>query len=113
MKIHKQTIANGHEWKPCIDCGHRFEFGEIITAIANDTDSHVYYWYCSKCFEQYWFSPLPVPVDRDDDFCMVVIKDNKVQVCPKRMSPAEYMKRKMILPRRSQRKEFRRSNIEY
>ena len=93
MKIHKQIIATGHEWQPCIHCGERFVFGEIITAMSDDDGNRCGYWYCSKCFEEFWFSPLPVPVERDDDFCMVVIKDNKIQVCPKPMSPAEYLVR--------------------
>jgi len=94
MKIYKQIIATGIEWKPCVHCDKRFVYGEIITALTNDTGSRVDSWYCSECFERFWFYPLPVPVERDDDFCMVVIKDNKVQVCPKRMSPEEYMIRK-------------------
>ena len=103
MRIHKQTIANGLEWLPCIKCSRQFEIGEIITAIENDTGSCVYYWYCSKCFEMYWFAPLPIPVEQDGDICLFVVKDGKVQLCSKGMTPAEYMKRKMILPRRSRR----------
>ena len=94
MKIHKQTIANGNEWQPCIHCQKRFVYGEIITAIENDTGSYVYYWYCSECFEELWFSPLPPPVERDDGFCMVFLKDNKICTPPKIMEPADYMKRK-------------------
>lgn len=94
MKIFKQTIASGNEWKPCIDCGKRFVIGEIITAIENDTGSCVDYWYCSECFDRYWFAPLPVPVPaEDDDICMVVIENNKARVCPKRMKQSEYMRR--------------------
>jgi len=96
MKIHKQTIANGHEWQPCIHCGKKFVLGEIITAIENDTGSRVDYWYCSECFNGYWFSPLPPPVPAEDyDFCLVVIEDNKSRVCPKPMREAEYMKREI------------------
>ena len=96
MKIFKQTIANRHEWQPCIHCGRRFAVGEIITAIENDTGSRVDYWYCSECFEAYWFSPLPPPVPAEDyDFCLVEIGVGKVRYCPKPMKPAEYMKREI------------------
>ena len=96
MKIHKQTIANGHEWQPCIHCGKKFVLGEIITAIENDTGSRVDYWYCAECFNRYWFSPLPPPVPAEDyDFCMVVIEAGKVRTCPKPMREVEYMKREM------------------
>ena len=93
MKIHKQTIANGCEWKPCINCGHRFVIGEIITAISH-RNGEVTYWYCSECFDAFWFAPLPAPVESDDRLCMIVIKDNKVTVPPKTMCPEDYMKRK-------------------
>ena len=94
MRIHSQSIANGIEWQPCFHCGRRFVFGEIITSIENDTGSRVDYWYCSECFERYWFSPLPVPVPaEDDDFCMVFIEENKLKFCPKRMKQSEYMRR--------------------
>ena len=94
MKIFKQTIATGTEWKPCVHCQKSFVFGEIITAIENGTGGNVVYWYCSECFERFWFSPLPAPVPaEDEDFCMVVIRDNKISVCPKRMKQSEYMLR--------------------
>ena len=93
MKIYKQIIATGHEWQPCIHCGERFVFGEIITAMSDDSGHDCRCWYCAECFEKYWFSPLPVPVDPDDNICLVVFKDDKMQICPKPMTPAEYMVR--------------------
>jgi len=98
MKIYKQIIATGIEWKPCIHCGKRFVFGEIITALTNDSGHDCRCWYCAECFERYWFSPLPVPVPaEDDDFCMVFIEENKLKFCPKRMKQSEYMQRKSEL----------------
>jgi len=96
MKIFKQIIATGHEWQPCIYCDKRFVFGEIITAISNDSGHDCRCWYCAECFERFWFAPFPVPVERDDNFCMVVIEDGKMRVCPKPMSPAEYLVRKTV-----------------
>ena len=94
MKICKQIIATGIEWQPCIHCDKQFVFGEIITALSDDEGNSCKHWYCSECFERFWFAPLPVPVPaEDEDFCVVVIKDNKIQVCPKLMSPAEYLLR--------------------
>ena len=95
MKIFKQIIANGFEWHPCIHCGRRFVIGEIITALSDDEGNSCGYWYCSECFDRFWFSPLPVPVERDDDIHMFVVKNGKFQACPKPMSPAEYMKREI------------------
>jgi len=91
MKIHKQTIAGGLEWKPCCHCGRRFVVGEIITALSDDEGNSCQYWYCSECFDLYWFSPLPVPITPDYDICLAVMKNGKVQMCPKGMTPAEYM----------------------
>lgn len=99
MKIYKQIIANGHEWKPCVHCGKRFELGEIITALMDDNGNGCSYWNCAECFERFWFYPLPPPVERDDDLCLVVIEDGKVQTFPKRMGPAEYMVRTAGKPR--------------
>ncbi|HUS74317.1 MAG TPA: hypothetical protein VMY06_14750 [Sedimentisphaerales bacterium] len=96
MKIFKQTIANGHEWQPCIHCGKRFVIGEIITALSDDEGNSCGYWYCSECFDRFWFCPLPAPVERDDDFYMVAIEDGKLRVYPKPMSPAEYLVRKTV-----------------
>ena len=94
MKIYKQIIATGTEWKPCIHCDHRFVIGEIITAITNDSGDDCRYWYCAECFEQFWFALLPVPVPaEDEDFYMVFIEENKLKFCPKRMKQSEYMQR--------------------
>lgn len=54
MKIFKQITASGKEWKPCIECGRRFEHGEIITALSRDDGICVRYWYCSGCIESWW-----------------------------------------------------------
>ena len=94
MKIYKQTIANGHEWQPCCHCNHRFVVGEIITALSDDDGNCCQYWYCSECFDGFWFAPFPVPVEWDDDFCLVAIEDDKIQICPKGMRSLEYMARK-------------------
>jgi len=97
MKIFKQIIATGHEWKPCIHCGKRFVIGEILTAISDDSGHDCRCWYCAECFERFWFAPLPVPVPaEDEDFCMVVIKAGKAQVCPKPKTQAEYLVRKTV-----------------
>jgi len=93
MKIHKQIIANGLEWKPCVYCSKRFVFGEIITAITNDSGDDCRYWYCAECFEKFWFAPMPVPVERNENYQLVIIKDNKLTLCPRPISPAEYMLR--------------------
>jgi len=76
----------------CIECGKRFEYGEIITALVRDTGCNVNYWYCSKCFDRWWFWPGPVPVERDDKIQLVMVKGNKVMLCPKVICPADYMK---------------------
>ena len=93
MKIYKQTIATGKEWKPCCHCDKRFVIGEVLTALSDDEGNCCQYWYCSKCFERFWFAPLPAPVERDDDIQLVVINNNKLTFCPKPMAPEEYMAR--------------------
>jgi hypothetical protein len=52
MKIHRRIIATGKEWKPCIECGKKFEQGEILTAIDSEGNAGVVYWYCEECTDK-------------------------------------------------------------
>ena len=53
MKIFSQIIATGKEWKPCIECGRVFVYGEIISSISTDSGFSVTYWYCCECIERF------------------------------------------------------------
>jgi len=52
MKIHRQIIATGREWKPCIECGRRFEPGEVLTAIDTESNAGVKHWFGEQCTEE-------------------------------------------------------------
>jgi hypothetical protein len=54
MKIHRQIIATGKEWKPCIECGGKFEVGEVLTAIDSEGNAGVVYWYCERCADKFF-----------------------------------------------------------
>jgi len=54
MKIFSKAIATGKEWKPCIECGQVFEWGEIISSLSTDEGFSVTYWYCYKCIEGFF-----------------------------------------------------------
>jgi len=54
MKIFSQIIATGKEWKPCIECGEVFVWGEIISSISIDSGFSVTYWYCCECIERFF-----------------------------------------------------------
>jgi len=53
-KIHRQIIASGREWKPCVECGRTFEAGEILTAIDTESNTGVVYWFGEQCTERYY-----------------------------------------------------------
>ena len=52
MKIHRQIIASGREWKSCVECNKKLVQGEILTAIDTESNSGVIYWFCEKCTEE-------------------------------------------------------------
>lgn len=52
MKIHRQIIASGREWKPCVECGQPFEAGEMLTAIDSESNAGVLYWFGEQCTER-------------------------------------------------------------
>ena len=51
-KIHRQIIATGNEWKPCVECGRKFEPGEILTAFDTESHNGVLSWFCEKCTQR-------------------------------------------------------------
>jgi len=51
MKIHRQIVATGREWKPCRQCGRKFEDGEILTAVDTESHTGTLYWFCETCTE--------------------------------------------------------------
>jgi len=52
MKIHRQIISTGKEWKPCTECDKKLEEGEILTAIDTENNTGVLYWFCEECTEK-------------------------------------------------------------
>jgi len=54
MKIHRRIIATGREWKPCCECGQKFDEGEILTAVDVGGNSPMVYWLCEDCTERYF-----------------------------------------------------------
>ena len=66
MKIFSKAIATGKEWKPCIECGRVFEWGEIISSISTDAGYSVTYWYCCKCIAR--FFPPKIHTRYDPDY---------------------------------------------
>jgi len=65
MKIFSKAIATGKEWKPCIECGSVFEWGEIISSISSDAGLSVTYWYCCKCIKRSFRSKLYIEENSD------------------------------------------------
>jgi hypothetical protein len=51
-KIHRQIIATGREWKPCVECGRPFEEGEVLTAVDTESNAGVSYWYGEQCTQK-------------------------------------------------------------
>ena len=51
-KIHRQIIATGNEWKPCVECSRTFEPGEILTAIDTQSNAGTLSWFCEECTER-------------------------------------------------------------
>ena len=49
-KIHRQIIATGREWKPCVECGHKFEAGEVLAAV--DIHAGIVHWFCEECAQR-------------------------------------------------------------
>ena len=85
MKIFRQIIATGDEWKPCCYCGKQFACGEIITSILCSNGVSVKSWLCSECFDE-WF-PYDPPAwlelpEIKDDYCLVMIDSNTQQLSP-------------------------------
>jgi len=52
MKIHRRIIATGREWKPCCQCGRKFEAGEILTAVDVGGNAPIAHWFCEACTER-------------------------------------------------------------
>jgi len=53
-KIHRQIIATGREWKPCVGCGTKLQSGEILTAIDGESNAPIRHWFCEACTELYY-----------------------------------------------------------
>ncbi len=51
-KIHRQIIATGNEWKPCIECKRKFESGELLTAFDTESNAGVLSWFGEQCTER-------------------------------------------------------------
>jgi hypothetical protein len=51
-KIHRQIIATGNEWKPCVECGGKFDLGEVMTAIDTGSNAGVVHWFCDECTDR-------------------------------------------------------------
>lgn len=54
MKIHRQIVATGDEWKPCCECGQEFEKDTILTAMDTESNAGVLYWFCERCTDLYF-----------------------------------------------------------
>lgn len=55
FEIHRQIIATGREWKPCVECVKDFEPGEILTAINHcGVGGGVRAWYCEQCLHEHF-----------------------------------------------------------